>query len=406
MHAVALALLVVGILVQVVRPIAPVLGPAAAPSTAFDAAFLARAAAYRNPLYLAATAAILVRIAIAVALALTPLGRRVVDAVVRRVGEHRPARAAAAVITAAVVTTDLILLPLVFWAGFVHGGAYGLRTQGLGGWFYDWGVYHVPVWLGVAALALVGFRLPVWWPRLWSPLAGIGTGLVAGVLTFAAPVLLEPLSYRFEPLEPGAVRTAVEEVLLAAGEEVDAIVVADASRRSTRQNAYISGLGASERVVLYDTLVEERAPDEVAVVLAHEVAHKRNADVARLVGLSVGGGIVATYALDAVVRRRVGRGRQRGPADPRAAGVVFLTVVLLSTAGTPIQSFVSRRAEAAADLGSLEFTDAHDAFARMQRGLTRANLTQPSPPRPVVWWWGSHPAPMDRLTMARWWEQR
>lgn len=406
MHALALALLVAGIAAQVLRPLAPDLGPAAASSTAFDASFVARATAYRNPLYIVGAVGILIRIGAALLLGLTPLGRRVVDAIVRRVGEHRPARAAAAVITAAVVATDLILLPLNFWAGFVHDGAFGLRTQGLGGWFYDWAVFSVPVWLGVAALALVGFRLPVWWPRLWAPLAGIGAGLVAGVLAFVTPVVLEPLSYRFEPLEPGPVRTAVEDVLEAAGEDVDAIVVADASRRSIRQNAYISGLGASERVVLFDTLIEGRRPDEVGVVLAHEIAHKRHADVARFVGLSVAGGIASTYVLAAVVRRRTRHGKQRAPADPRAAGVVFLTVVLLSAAGMPVQSFVSRRAEAAADLRSLEFTDAPDAFARMQRGLTRANLGVPSPPAPVMWWWGSHPSPMARLTMARWWEQR
>lgn len=406
MHALALALLVAGIAAQIIRPLAPDLGPAAPASTAFDAAFLARAAAYRNPLYVVAAVGIVARIGVALVLALTPLGNRIVAAIVRRVGEHRPARAAAAVITAAVIATDLILLPLVFWAGFVHDGAFGLRTQGLGGWFYDWAVYHVPVWFGVAALALVGFRLPVWWPRLWAPLAGIGAGLVAGVLAFVTPVVLEPLSYRFEPLQPGPVRTAVEEVLAASGERVDAIVVADASRRSTRQNAYISGLGASERVVLFDTLITAREPDEVGVVLAHEIAHKRNADVARMVALSVAGGVASTYILAAVVRRRTRTGKQRAPADPRAAGVVFLTVVLLSASGMPIQSFVSRRAEAAADLGSLEFTDAPDAFARMQRGLTQANLTPPSPPAPVMWWWGTHPSPMARLTMARWWEQR
>jgi STE24 endopeptidase len=310
------------------------------------------------------------------------------------------------VVTAAVLTPDLLLLPLVFWAGYVHDGAYGLRTQGFGGWFYDWGVYHLPVWLGVGALTLVGYRTAVWWPRLWAPLAGIGAGLIAGLLAFVSPLVLEPLTFRFEPLPPGPVREVVEEVLAAAGEQVNAIVVADASRRSTRQNAYISGLGASERVVLYDTLIDQRPPDEIGVILAHELSHQRNADVARFVLLSVAGGVTSTYALWAVLRRRTAARRQSGPADPRAAGVVFAIVVLLTTAGMPVQSLVSRRAEAAADLGSLTFTDAPEVFARMQQGLARANITEPSPPRAVTWWWGSHPSPMARITMARWWEQR
>ena len=405
-HGAALVLLVVGVGAQLVRPLAPDLGPAAPPQTAFDATYLALAAAYRRPLYIAAFVELLARVGAAAALALTPWGRRVVAVIVARVGDHRPARAATVVVTTAVVAIDLLLLPLVFWAGFVHDGNYGLRAQGLAGWLSDWSVYHVPVWLGVAALTLVGYRLPVWWPRLWAPVAGIGAGLVAGVLAFASPLVLEPLMYSFDPLPEGPVRAEVERVLVGAGEEVGAVVVADASRRSSRQNAYISGLGASERVVLYDTLVADRPPDEVGMILAHEIAHKHNGDIARFVGLSLAGGIVGSYVVAAVVGRRTAAGRQSGPADPRAAGVVALTVVLLSVASMPLQSYVSRRAEAAADLKSLAFTDAPDVFARMQRGLTEVNLSHPSPPAVVTWWWGTHPPTMARLTMARWWEQR
>lgn len=406
MHATAFVLLVVGIGAQVLRPLAPDLGRAAPPETAFDPSYLALAASYRWPLYIAAFAVLLVRVGAAAAVALTPWGRRVVAGIVARVGQHRPARAAAAVVTTVVVAIDLLVLPVVFWAGFVHDGNYGLRAQGLAGWFSDWAVYHVPVWLGVGLLTLVGYRLPVWWPRVWAPVAGIGAGLVAGILAFASPLLLEPLMFSFEPLAPGPVRTEVERVLAAAGEEVRGVVVADASRQSSRQNAYISGLGSSERVVLYDTLVEARPPDEVGMILAHEIAHKHNADVARFVGLSLAGGIAAAYVVAAVVHRRTTAGLQTGPADPRAAGVVLLTVVLLGVVSTPVQSFVSRRAEAAADLGSLAFTDAPDVFARMQQGVARANLSQPSPPAVVTWWWGTHPPTMARLTMARWWEQR
>lgn len=405
-HAVAAIALIAGVAAQVARPVAPNLGAPPAATSAFDAAFVARAAAYQRPLYVALIVALLLRVGVAVIVALTPWGRRVADRVVARVGRHRPARAATAVITLIVIATDLVILPLSFWAGFVHDGAYGLRTQGLAGWAYDWAVVHVPVWLGVAVTALIGYWIVRRAPRLWPPLAGLGAGLALGVVAFVSPVLLEPLSYRFEPLEPGPVRDEVERVLAAGDEDVDAILVADASRRSTRQNAYISGFGASERVVLYDTLVEQRPPAEVGVVLAHEVAHKQNADVTRFVLLSVSGGVIATYALGWVVRRRSAAGRQRGQADPSAAAVVLLTVMLLNMAAVPVQSLISRRAEAAADLGSLQLTDAPEVFADMQVGLTTANLSEPRPPRVVTWWWGSHPPAMARLAMARWWEQQ
>ena len=86
--------------------------------------------------------------------------------------------------------------------------------------------------------------------------------------------------------------------------------------------------------------------------------------------------------------------------------MVALTLVVLNIASLPVQSFVSRRAEAAADLGSLELTDDPGVFSTMQHGLTKANLNEPLPPSAVTWWWGSHPPAMARLEMARWWEQQ
>ena len=405
-HGVAAAAVAAGVGAQILRPVAPNLGSVPDPSGVFDAAFLARAAAYQRPLYLALTAALLLRLAVAVLLAATPWGRHLVDRIVDRVGDHRPARAAAVVITLAVIATDLVILPLSFWAGFVHDGRFGLRSQGLGGWAYDWAVLHVPVWLGVAVTVLVGYWIVRRAPRLWAPLAGLGAGLAMGVVTFVSPVVLEPLSYRFEPLGEGPVRDEVERVLAAGDERVAAILVADASRRSPRQNAYISGFGASERVVLFDTLVEQRPPAEVGMVLAHELAHKQNADVTRFVLLSISAGVAAAYVLAAVVGRRTAAGRQRGQADPRAAAVVLLVVVLLNIVAAPVQSLISRRAEAAADLGSLELTDAAAVFVRMQRGLAEANLAEPRPPAVMTWWRGSHPPAMARLAMARWWEER
>ena len=406
LHVAAAAVVALGIAAQIMRPLAPDLGAPPAPQTAFDAAFLARSAAYSRPLYVAVLAALVVRIAVIAAIALSPPGRRLVGRITKAVGKARPARAAAAVIAVAVIAVDLLIAPLAFWAGYVHSGNFGLRTQGVGGWLYDWAVLHVPVWLGVGLLALIGYWVARRWPRAWPPVAGLAAGVAAAVVTFASPLLFEPLLYDFRPLPDGDVRDEVVAVLDAAGEDVAGILVADASRRSTRQNAYVSGYGASQRVVLYDTLVQERPPAEVGVVLAHELAHKRNADVVRFVLLAAAGTLVAAYALDMVGRRRTRAGRQAGVADPSAAAVVLLTVVVLNTLSMPVQSFVSRRAEAAADLGSLDFTAAPEVFAAMQDGLTRTNLSEPLPPAAVTWWWGSHPSTMARLGMARWWQQR
>ena len=406
LHGLAASAAVVGVLAQFSGPALPDIGSLPVPETVFETEYITRAAAFRRPVYVAATVAVVLRIAVAALVACTPPGRRLTAAVVQRVGTGRPARAAAAVVLAMVIATDLALWPLQFWIGFVHEGTYGLRTQGLGGWLYDWIVVHGPVWLGAGAAGLGGFTLARRFPRAWAPVGGLVVGVVTAVVVFVSPVLFEPLMYRFTPLEPGPVRTEVERVLQRSGESVDRIYVADASRRSSRENAYVSGFGASERVVLFDTLLDRRSPAEIGLVLAHEVAHKRNGDVVRYTLLTVAGAIAAAYVLKAVVRRRARRGWQNEDADPHGAAIIVLTVVVLSALAVPVQSWVSRRTEAAADLGSLDFTATPDVFVEMHRGLAESNLLEPLPPGPVTWYWGSHPPTMARIAMARWWERR
>jgi STE24 endopeptidase len=202
------------------------------------------------------------------------------------------------------------------------------------------------------------------------------------------------------------VRTAVEGVLAASGEDVGAILVADASRRGVEQNAYVSGVGASRRLVLFDTLIEAQPPAEVAVVVAHELAHRRNADLERLVLFGGAGTVIAAYVVWWVLRARVRAGRQAVQSDPYAAPIVLLVALLLNVVAGPVQGFVSRRAEAAADLGALEYTGAPEVFERMEHALTVTNLSEPLPPTAVTLWTASHPAPMARIGMARWWEQQ
>jgi STE24 endopeptidase len=238
-------------------------------------------------------------------------------------------------------------------------------------------------------------------PRAWPPVAGLaGAGLTA-LLIFAAPLVLEPLAYRFTPLPDGPVRDEVVRVLEAAGTQVDELLVADASRRTTKQNAYVSGLGGTRRVVLFDTLVQGRSAEEVGVVLAHELGHDRNRDLARNALFGAAGSVTAAYALAgalALARRRGLTG-----VSPRGVAAVVAALALLQAASLPAQSWLSRRAEAAADYVALELTREPDVFEAMQRGLAEANLGDPAPPSWAYSLWWTHPTTTERIAMARAW---
>jgi STE24 endopeptidase len=219
------------------------------------------------------------------------------------------------------------------------------------------------------------------------------------VTTLAAPLVLEPLRYDTTPLPDGPVRRALSTVLEADGGTDAQLLVADASRRTTRQNAYVSGLAGTRRIVLFDTLLE-RPPAEVALIVAHELAHERNQDLVRGV-LASGVGLAGLCLLvDRIVHRRIRRGVQRDVADPYAAGVVIAVLVLAMTVASPVVAWASRRAEAAADLGALQLTAAYDDYCAAQRGLVERNLSDPAPPTWARLWWWSHPPATSRLALA------
>jgi STE24 endopeptidase len=267
------------------------------------------------------------------------------------------------------------------------------------GWAGDRAIEVSVMALGTALVLAVGYTLARRWPRHWILVAVPLGALAVAATTLAAPLVLEPLRYDTTPLPEGPVRAALTAVLEADGGTDSALLVADASRRTTRQNAYVSGLAGTRRIVLFDTLLERR-PDEIALIVAHELAHERNHDVLRGVLAGSAGLVVLCLLVELVVRRRSRLGLQRERADPYAAGVVVAVLVVAMLAASPVVAWTSRRAEAAADLGSLQLTDAYDDYCAVQRGLVERNLSDPAPPIWARLWWWSHPPAASRLELA------
>ena len=114
-------------------------------------------------------------------------------------------------------------------------------------------------------------------------MAGRGAGTVAiGALAGGlAPVLLDPIFNDFDPLPEGETRSDVLALAQDAGVDVGEVYAVDASRRTTAANAYVTGLGPTKRVVLYDTLLDRYSRDEIRLVVAHELGHVRHRDVLR-----------------------------------------------------------------------------------------------------------------------------
>jgi STE24 endopeptidase len=178
------------------------------------------------------------------------------------------------------------------------------------------------------------------------------------------------------------------------GVNVGEVYVIDASRRTTAANAYVTGLGSTKRVVLYDTLLDNFSRDETRLVVAHELAHVRHRDVPRgLLFLA----LVAPVGMFAVARVT---GRLAG-AGPAALPALFLSVALVSTPVVWISNQLSRRVEARADSTAITVTMAPEAQIGFQRRIALRNVSDPDPPDLWHALLGTHPSTMERIGIAK-----
>lgn len=300
---------------------------------------------------------------------------------------------APAVVALVVGTSAVVRLPLSWWSGYVHERRWGLSTQTLGSWLAD-RAKALAVSLVLAAGALTGLvALARWLPSAWALVAAAAAALLVLLLGFLAPLVLEPLFNRFRPLEDEGLRASLLRLADEAGAPVRDVLVADASRRTRKANAYVSGIGRTRRVVLYDTFLATADPGGVEVVAAHELAHRRERHVARLTAVGMAGAAGAVLVLWALLGERV--------ADPDQLPLVLLVLALLELAATPALAWLSRRYEREADRIALELTRDPAAFERAFVGLADTNVADLDPPRVVRALLLTHPPLPERIALAR-----
>jgi STE24 endopeptidase len=228
--------------------------------------------------------------------------------------------------------------------------------------------------------------------RWWVPAAGLSVVVAAGSLV-VGPLVLHPLFNTFTPLPAGPARDDVLDLAARARVRVGSVLTVDASRRTTAANAYVTGLGPTKRVVLFDTLLEHFSRDEVRLVIAHELAHVRERDVLRGLAFAAATAPAGALAVARLADRLAPAPGGRAAALALAASMVGAPIGLLSRG-------LSRRIEARADTLALQLTDAPDACIAFERRIALRNLADPDPPRWVRALVGTHPSVVERIGIA------
>ena len=297
--------------------------------------------------------------------------------------------------------------PLAFYQGYALEHLYGLSTQGFGSWLLDLvkDLLVSLVFLGVVPLVRFAYAPVRRFPRHWWLVLGLGTLPVILAGAFLQPLVVDPLFNRFTPLQDKQLEARILEVADRAGIPARHVFQMDASRQTRKYNAYVSGFGPSQRVVLWDTTLKGMTADEILFVVGHEAAHYRLHHMwwglLFLTGLS----FLLFWLSAAFMRWAVRRwGERWGFTELHDIASLPLFVValpLFSFLAQPGTNAFSQRTEHDADTFGLELLRTNDAAARAFMKLGAQNRANPEPSPFVALFEYSHPPLLERVRFAQ-----
>lgn len=296
-------------------------------------------------------------------------------------------------------------LPLSYYSGYVVEHRYDLSNQTHRAWAID---QLKALGLGLALeVPLVDglYAIIGRWPRRWWAIVSAASIPLTVVMAQLFPVLIAPIFNKYEPLKDQELAQRLKDLAARSGVRVADVLQMDMSRQTRKANAFFAGLGATKRIVLADTLLENFTPEEIEYVVAHEIAHQAHGDIWRLVAVGSLFTVATSWVVDRLARRLLDHlGTRIGVANLADIATLPLLGWLLSLAGValgPIQNAYSRAIERRADGFAFRLTrDPLSAASGLER-LAEVNLSDPEPPALVHYLLYSHPPVAERVEHAR-----
>ena len=290
---------------------------------------------------------------------------------------------------------------------------YQQSIQGWRSWIWDWAKGEaMSVVFGVVAVLIlfaVIRKAPTrWWLYFWF----VSIPMVL-ILVLITPLVLDPMFHKFLPLasqQPQLVES-IEKLTERAGEPIprDRMFLMVASEKTNQINAYVTGIGASKRVVVWDNTIKKMAPEEVLYIVGHEMGHYVLGHVVKGIAFGIAGMLLALFVAYQVKQRVLGRWGAgwglRGQDDWAALAVLWLVAAVLGFLAAPIGNGFSRMIEHDADRYGLEVIhgivpNPQETAAHSFQAMGEMDLADPDPPRLITVWLYSHPPLADRLKFA------
>lgn len=302
------------------------------------------------------------------------------------------------------VGLQLIEFPFEIYSGLIVERKFGLSKVSIGTWLLDW----LKGTLIQAVLLLVLISAMYWLlrsqPDLWWLWAAIGATILVVILMALVPVLLLPLFYKFEPIPEGELKDRLFALADQIGTHVQGVYVWHLGDKTSKANAAVTGWGRTRRIIISDTLIESNTPEEIEVVMAHELGHHVRSDVWKLLAVSTVLIFVSFFVIDLALVAWIDSLGLRGIDDIAGLPLVLIVGAAVSLVALPISNWLSRKAETAADLYALNLTGMRDEFISAMNKLGEKNLSQKQPNAIVEFVFHSHPSIQRRIDNANSWK--
>jgi len=302
----------------------------------------------------------------------------------------------------------LLLISKVIGIGLDYYGfrlerGFKLSTQRFRSWAWDEVKgFLVGLVMGGIVVELLYFTIRQW-PQHWWLLAwAFFMGLFV-LLAQVAPIILFPIFYKFEPLEDEELRRRLVVLGERAGTRVRGVYRWRLSEKSKKANAALTGLGATRRIILADTLLDNYTPDEIEAVLAHELGHHVHRHILKSIFVQAGITLVGFWAADWVLHYAVDHHMFEQLSDFANLPLLVLVSIVLSLVLMPALNAYSRFNERQADRYAFESIASVDPFISSMNKLAEQNLAERTPSPWVEWLFHSHPSISRRLAAAEAW---
>lgn len=311
-----------------------------------------------------------------------------------------------------VITLDLLSIPVDATEHWIA-RKFGLSVQSWPSWLGDWAKSALLVivlavflvWLLYVALSRSPRR---WWFYFW-----IATVPITIFLVFIQPVFVDPMFHKFEPLaqRDAPLAAALEQMVQRTGEAIpeSRMFWMTASSKTNELNAYVTGIGGSKRIVVWDTTVAALDTPQTVFVVGHEMGHYVLNHIPKGIAAGEVFLLVVFYlgyrALEWLLARRGAQWGIRDPSDWASLPAFLLLLTILSFAANPMVNAFSRQIEHQADQYGLEVThgltpDSAQVAAQSFEVLGRIDLADPAPNPIDVFMFYSHPTIADRIHFA------